>query len=283
MKHSIWAIVLAALLTASASAQAGRANGRGGAPPMSPAAKRPPASKSNQTFPPEQVQAGESRFVAQCGFCHGRDAQGGESGPDLTRSVLVAEDVRGNKLRPLIQSGRPANGMPAFSLSSADLDAVVAFIHDTKAKMESSNGNRRTVEVADLRTGNAESGKAYFNGAGGCAKCHSTGGPFGKVGDRFQGLALLQRMLYPRPRARNPEDLPTVTVTVAPGKSVSGRLTYRDEFVITLVDAENWSHSFPLAKVKAEVDGGLRYHADQLDKYTDEDMHNVFAYLETLK
>jgi cytochrome c oxidase cbb3-type subunit 3 len=259
--------------------------GRGGPPAQSPASRLPPKTVTPQTYPADQIQAGESRFISQCGFCHGRDAQGGESGPDLTRSPLVAGDVRGDKLTPLILAGRPAAGMPAFSLPSADIDAIVAFIHDAKTKTESEKGNRRSVDVEDLQTGNAEAGKQYFNGAGGCAKCHSVSGSFATVGARFQGLALMQRMLYPRNRApgATPGLLPATVVTNANGQTISGRLAYRDEFTITIVDANEWSHSFPVATVKIEGDDPLREHTEQLGKYTEKDMHDVFAYLQSLK
>jgi hypothetical protein len=94
--------------------------------------------------------------------------------------------------------------MPAFSLSDGDLAAVVAFIHDEKKKAESETGGRRSVEPADLQTGNAEAGKRYFNGTGGCARCHSLTGEFATIGSRYQGLALLHRMLYPALAACGP-------------------------------------------------------------------------------
>jgi cytochrome c oxidase cbb3-type subunit 3 len=126
-----------------------------------------------QAYPPEQIQAGALRFTSQCGFCHGRDAAGGESGPDLTRSDLVAEDTRGNKIGPLLRAGRPDRGMPAFNLSDTDLGAIVAFIHDQKIQYEALGGGRRSVAAADLATGSAEAGLRYFIGAGGCSGCHS--------------------------------------------------------------------------------------------------------------
>jgi cytochrome c oxidase cbb3-type subunit 3 len=198
---------------------------------------------------------------------------------------LVAGDVRGDQLGPLILAGRPGAGMPAFSLPSGDIAALVAFIHDAKTKAESEKGNRRSVDAADLQTGDAEAGKRYFNGAGGCAKCHSVSGSFASVGARFQGLALMQRMLYPRnrgPRAA-PDPLPPTVVTTATGQTISGRLAYRDEFTITIVDADEWSHSFPVASVKIEQDDPLREHWEQLGRYTEKDMHDVFAYLQSLK
>src|SRR4029079_7083373 len=99
----------------------------------STASQRPPQTMTPQTYPPEQIQAGQTRFSSQCGFCHGRDAAGGEMGPDLTRSVLVALDLRGDKISPVIRTGRQEKGMPAFrDLSDTDVSVIVAYIHDQK-------------------------------------------------------------------------------------------------------------------------------------------------------
>jgi cytochrome c oxidase cbb3-type subunit 3 len=252
----------------------------------SPASQRPPQSATNDAYPADQVRAGQAIFTSQCGFCHGRDAMGGETGPDLTRSQVVAEDVRGDKIGPIVHSGRPDKGMPPFTMSEADLAVVVAYIHDQKRKAESFEGNRRTVDVADLQTGNAQAGEQYFNGAGGCAKCHTPAGDLAGLATRLQGLQLLQRMLYPGGRggrSGRPPYAPTVTVTPANGPAVTGRLAYRDEFTIALTDESGWYRSWPTARVKVAVEDKLEAHAAQLPKYTDADMHNVLAYLQTLK
>jgi cytochrome c oxidase cbb3-type subunit 3 len=259
------------------------AQGRGAA---SPASKPPPATVTAQSYPPEQVRAGQSLFVGHCGFCHGRDAGGGEGGPDLIYSTLVAEDVRGDKIGPVIRQGRPDKGMPGSNLSDTDIAAMVAFIHDTKVKAASAGGGRRTVDVEDLQTGNAEAGRRYFAGAGGCAKCHSLTGDFANVGARYQGLALLHRLLYPGSGGRGSGPAParpSVTVTTRDGQVVSGKLMHLDEFTVLLTDANGWSRSWPVEQVKVSVDDPLRAHVEQLGRYTDKDMHDVFAYLQTLK
>ena len=245
----------------------------------------PPQAAAPQSYPPEQVQAGQRVFSAQCGFCHGRDAAGGETGPDLTRSALVAQDLRGDKIGPAVREGRVDKGMPAFRLGDPDLAAVVAFIHDQKDKAASRVGGRRSVDLADLQTGNAGAGERYFHGAGGCSKCHSPSGDLGGVATRLQGLELLQRMLYP---ARAREGRPagaraTVTVTLPSGETVNGPLVYRDEFTIALMDPSGWYRSWPANQVKFTVNNPLDAHVEQLGKYTDEDMHNVLAYLQTLR
>ena len=251
------------------------------------ASQKPPKTAAAQTFPAEQVKSGAALFAAQCGFCHGRDAMGGETGPDLTRSSVVAEDVRGDKITPVVRGGRPDKGMPPFTMPDADVAAIVAFIHDAKTKSESLEGNRRTVEVADLQTGNADAGKQYFNGAGGCATCHSPTGDFAGLATRLQGLQLMQRMLYPARRGGGrsgaPSSGPKVVVRLPDGKTINGRLIFRDEFTIGLLDDGGWRRSFSTAQVKYTVDDPLEAHAAQLAKYTDEDIHNVLAYLQTLK
>jgi cytochrome c oxidase cbb3-type subunit 3 len=268
------------------------AGGRGAQPPAdqgrgrgSPASQRPPQSVTPQTYPAEQVKAGQPIFAAQCGFCHGRDANGGETGPDLTRSQLVAEDVRGDKIIPVIRNGRVDKGMPPFNLGDTDLAAIVAFIHDAKTKAESLVGDRRTVDVSDLQTGDAEAGKRYFNGAGGCATCHSPTGDLAGLATRLQGLPLFQRMLYPTGRGRGgsaPRPA-KATVTLPSGETVSGRLAFRDEFTIALIDDAGWHRSWPAARVKYTVDDPLDAHIAQLGKYTEKDLHDVLAYLQTLK
>jgi cytochrome c oxidase cbb3-type subunit 3 len=236
---------------------------------------------AGQGYPPAQLQTGQRVFVAQCGFCHGRDAAGGETGPDLTRSPLVAQDVAGDKIGPVVKVGRTDKGMPAFRLDDAELAAVVAFIHDQKVKA-AAPGGRRGVDPADLQTGNADAGQRYFNGQGGCSACHSPTGDLAGVAARLQPLALLERMLYPR-RATRPGGGATVTVTLAGGQTVSGTLAYRDEFTIALTDADGRYRSWPTRQVTFTVKNPLDAHYEQLGKYTDDDMHDVLAYLRTLR
>jgi cytochrome c oxidase cbb3-type subunit 3 len=238
-----------------------------------------------QTYPAELVQRGQTLFAANCGFCHGRDAMGGETGPDLTRSTLVAEDVRGDKIIPLLHTGRTDKGMPPSNLPDADLAAIVAFVHDTKAKADSLEGNRRTVDPSDLQTGNAQAGQQYFNGAGGCTKCHSPTGDLAGLATRLQGLQLFQRMLYPGGRGRGGESraTPVATIRLPSGETITGKVAYRDEFNIAITDAAGYYRSWPTSKVKVTIDNPLDAHIAQLGKYTNDDLHNVLAYLQTLK
>jgi len=234
------------------------------------------------TYPAKQIKDGQPLFVAYCGFCHGRDAMGGETGPDLTRSQLVADDLRGDKIKPVVRNGRPERGMPPLNVSESDLTAIVAFVHDARTKAGSLIGARRKVDEEDLRTGDAKAGEQYFNGPGRCATCHSPTGDLAGVADRFKGLELLQRMLYPGGGRGGQASPAKATVTLPSGETVSGRLAFRDEFTIALRDTNGWYRSWQTRQVKFTVDNPLDAHADQVRKYTDADMHNVLAYVQTL-
>jgi cytochrome c oxidase cbb3-type subunit III len=240
----------------------------------SPAAQPLPHSASEQAYAPDLVAAGRARFGATCGFCHGPEATGGASGPDLTRSAVVAADQHGDRIGALVRAGRAEAGMPAFTgLGDADLAAIVAFIHDQKAHAAEETGDRRFVEPGDLTTGNARAGRRYFATA--CAGCHSPTGDLAGVASRHEGLDLLRRMLNPRGAA-------AVTVTTPDGSTVAGTIVHRDEFTIAVTTADGTYRSWPVERVRLAISDPMRAHFDQLARYTDATMHDVLAYLQTL-
>lgn len=250
----------------------------------SPAAAPVPAAVEPQAYAPELIETGRVRFAANCGFCHGRDAAGASGGSDLTRSELVAGDVRGDRIGAVVRAGRAAAGMPAFpALPAADLEAIVAFVHDRNAAAASAAGGRRSVEVADLQTGRPRAGERYFDAN--CTGCHSAAGDLAGIGARLEGLALLRRMLYPGSEGPNAVRAarPAVTVTTRDGERVSGTLVHRDEFTVALTDTSGRYRSWPAPNVGIDVDDGLAGHVAQLARYTDRDIHDVFAYLQTLR
>jgi cytochrome c oxidase cbb3-type subunit 3 len=199
---------------------------------------------------------------------------GGETGPDLTQSKIVKADVNGDKISEVVRDGRPAQKMPAFNFSAPEMEGLVAFIHSQTARASLSKGGRRGVAVEDLQTGNVEAGKLYFSGN--CASCHSATGDLAGVASRYQGLALERRMLYPRDAQSK------VTVTLSDGKQIAGVLEYLDEFHLGMRDDSGTYHSWSLDHIHYKVSSPVDAHVDLLPKYTDADIHNLMAYLQTL-
>jgi cytochrome c oxidase cbb3-type subunit III len=239
------------------------------------------SAASAQTAKPTSQSAparGKSLFARDCAFCHARDAAGGESGPDLTRSRLVARDVRGDRIRAVLHDGRIEKGMPAFArLTVPEVNDLIAFIRQQTRELNSKPGGRRGVDVADLQTGNVEQGKAYFDGPGKCSSCHSPTGDLAGIATRREGLELEMQMLYPQ-NAKS-----KLTVTTPSGETFTGTLTFKDEFHIAMTDPEGWHRSWPIRAVAYKIDSPVDAHVEQFEKYTDDDIHNLMAYLQTLR
>lgn len=273
--HSTWhwsaLLVLALFVHPAASAAQTPPHSR-----QAGSAAKPSGAASSKSYSPDLVQKGSALFARDCSFCHGRDAGGGESGPDLTRSKLVTQDVDGDKIGPVVRNGRPEKGMPPFNFSDPQIAALAAFIHTQQKTASTRKGGRKGVDVADLQTGNSEAGKQYFNGAGGCATCHSPTGDLAGIASRYEGLALEEQMLYPK-NAKS-----KVTISRA-GQTTTGTLEYLDEFAVGLIDPSGVYRSWRTDDVQYKVDAPVNAHVDLFSKYTDADIHNLMAYLQTLR
>jgi cytochrome c oxidase cbb3-type subunit 3 len=227
----------------------------------------------------ENVQRGSAFFKRSCAMCHGTEAMGGV-GPNLVQSSLVRHDEKGDQIAPVIQEGRVDKGMPAFPLlDSAQVSDIVAFLHARieVASISSSNGLAGGYSLKQLLTGNSEAGKQYFNEVGKCATCHSPTGDLAGIANKYSPAELEARFLYP------PDDNVTATVSLPSGKEIQGKLLHLDAFYVAIIKEDGWYRSWSLQKAKVQVKDPLAGHLELLSKYTDKDIHNVFAYLETLK
>jgi cytochrome c oxidase cbb3-type subunit 3 len=168
--------------------------------------------------------------------------------------------------------------MPAFPLSDSEIRDIAAFLH-AEAKQAASVTQRNPTEypLAKLLVGNAEAGKAYFNGAGKCTECHSVTGDLAHIASKYKLFDLQTRIVFPSGA------VPKVTVIEKSGNQFSGDQTYSDEFQISLRDAQGWIHTWNRRDVKVDVHDPLAAHEKLLKTYTDKNIHDLFAYLVTLK
>lgn len=222
-----------------------------------------------------EVAAGKTVFQQNCSFCHGANARGA-SGPDLIHSTLVSHDANGDLVGQVVRNGRPDKGMPAFQLSGTQIRAIAAYLH-SEAHLASTTYQRGPGEypLDKLLVGNAAAGKAFFEAK--CAECHSPTGDLAHVATKYKPIDLQSRIAFPSGA------VPTVTVTEPSGKVFTGSQVYSDEFVISMRDRNNWIHTWNRKLVKVEVKDPLAPHEKLLSTYTDENLHDLFAYLETLK
>ena len=241
-------------------------------------------------FDPAAVERGQQLLSTECGFCHGSNARGGSSGPDLTRSALVQTDEGGAQLGAFLRVGRPDRGMPAFSFGDAQLADLATFLHSAIR----ANANRRGYRILDVLVGDAKAGEAYFNGR--CTTCHSPQRDLRGIGAKYDPPTLQTRRVMPRggltPPGAPPEpphfdrNAIKATVTLPGGEAATGAIVRLTEFDIALYDAasgqiRSWLRNGDTPKVV--VSDPLQAHVDQLANWTDGDMHNVTAYLASLK
>ncbi|HEX4770621.1 MAG TPA: c-type cytochrome [Bryobacteraceae bacterium] len=263
------------------------------APPAAPTnvPPTPSAPRTDKKPDVDMVESGQKIFQTNCSFCHGANAKGGESGPDLLRSVIVLDDEAGNKIGVVIHEGRPDKGMPKFPLTDEQIADISAFLHDRiHAAAE-----RGSYQILNIVTGDAAKGEAYFKGSGGCTSCHSVTGDLAHIGSKMDPVSVQQHIVMPRefrwgPRAASappPSKRQTVTVTVTQpnGEISSGKLTQFDDFTVALITDEGEYRSFTRNgdTPKVEVHDPLKAHSDMLLKYTDAVIHNLTAYLVSVK
>jgi len=279
-----WLIFVGLALVLAAAPQAGQqppgGRGRGSiTSPRNAYPDRPPGDAA-------AIERGRALYSVNCAFCHGADTRGGDSGPSLLRSGVVLDDRRGELLAPVIQNGRPDRGMPKFSFTAEQVADVAEFIHTFKAAGYDESRNK----PPSIVVGDARAGEAFFGSR--CASCHAASGDLRGIATRIADPKLLQQTwLMPGTGGGRgaaapvtpPE--PTAVVTLPGGERLEGKIARLDDFTVSLVLADGSQRSIRTDRdaAKVEIRDPLQGHRDLLRVYTDRDIHNVTAYLVTLK
>jgi mono/diheme cytochrome c family protein len=235
---------------------------------------------------PAAIERGKALYGVNCQFCHGADIRGGDSGPSLLRSGLVLDDQHGELVGPVIQNGRTDRGMPKFAFTNDQVADIATFLHTFRAAGYDESRRR----PPSIVVGDAKAGEAYFGAR--CGSCHSATGDLRGVATKISDPRILQQTwLMPgsggaRGGPRPVEVRPTrVTVTLPSGEKVEGRLDRIDDFVVSLTTDDGTHRSFQTSgdTPKVEIKDPLQPHRELLRVYRDSDIHNVTAYLVTLK
>lgn len=232
---------------------------------------------NRQKVDPDAALRGRALYLQHCINCHGSRARGTDQGPDLMRSVPVLKDLLGSELGPALKTS-------AVHQTTLSQTQIVDLSHFLKQRIEEDSHNRNPVREPNVLTGNAAAGREYFDGAGKCKTCHSPTGDLAGIANRYDPVTLQQRFLFPRNGARQRMQPTQVTVTPGSGMKTTGTLVHIDDFTVQLRDAageyRSWNRTPDL---KVELRDPYATHNELLDQYTDADMHNVVAYLVTLK
>jgi len=241
---------------------------------------------------PAAADRGRKVWASECIDCHGTQARGGDKGPNLVRSVIVLRDRYGSQIGPFLKKGHKLqSGTPSANLTDAQVQDLAHFL---RQKVNDGLRGSPLFQVQNILTGDPKAGASYFNGEGKCTTCHSPStSNLAGIGTRLEPVDIQQRFLFPAtgrggrgrgaPGGPNPNAV-TVTVTPAAGTPITGVLLQMDDFYVTLRNADGAIQTIRRGPtVKVEKTDPLAFHNQLLDKITDKNMHDVVAYLETLK
>jgi cytochrome c oxidase cbb3-type subunit 3 len=253
----------------------GRGGGGGGA--------RGPRFK---IYSEDAINRGLPAYNSTCGYCHGERGKGGKAGPDLIASIVTLHDEDGIQIAKFVR-GPEHSKVVKIDASDSQIGDIAAYLHSRVVYASGRGG----VHMSEVLVGDANAGARYFNGDGGCNKCHSPAGDLKGVGAKYDPATLQERLVMPRAgRGRfgggqaNPT-APYATVTLPSGESIKGAPLLVTDFDVTLRlgdgSTKTWARSHGVPKV--EVTDPLQAHVDIMTRLSDTDMHNLTAYLATLK
>jgi len=256
-----------------------------------PAQQRPPGD-------PEVIARGKPIFITNCSSCHGADLRGGVTGgPNLLRSGVVLMDQHGELILPIVRGARAERGMPPLpQLTDDDVKAVAEYIHSIVATSRNQGAPPESdTPPPNALVGDAKAGEVFF--AAKCSSCHSPTGDLAGIATKVDEAKALQTYWVVGGggggrggrggQAAETSDRRTVTatVTLANGEKVTGQLARLDNFFVTLLldDGRLRTIRREGALPKVEVKDPLEFHKNLPAMLTDKDMHDVTAYLATLK
>jgi cytochrome c oxidase cbb3-type subunit III len=249
-----------------------------------------------QVVDDDAAALGKTIYIAECVTCHGPKARGAnanvpdsQKGPDLVRSLIILHDRYGSTLGPFLKAGHPTqSGVSSASFTEDQLLDLSHFLHQ---QVENTLRSGPYSQIQNVLTGDPKAGQAFFNGDGKCSTCHSPTGDLAGVGKKYDPPTLQSKFLFPRSfgfgrRAANTSPTKPTTVTVTPpaGPAITGTLEHLDDFNVSLRDANGEYHAWKrTADLRVEKHDPYAVHVELLDLYTDKNMHDIVAYLETLQ
>ena len=236
---------------------------------------------------PTSIARGKPTFSVNCGFCHGSDGRGGEGGgPNLLRSPIVLNDQKGELVAAVVSNGRVERGMPKFNLPQDSIADIAAYLHSINVGR---NGGEQ-FNPKRILVGNAAAGRAYFNGKGRCGACHSVSKDLAGIGSKYDPKTLQDTIFTGGSTGMLGTPLPTapprtVSVSSTGGGVIHGRLVSIDDFVVVLIDEDGNRRTIRRDgdNPGIHIENPMQGHLDMVRGWENRDLHDLTAYLVTLK
>jgi len=242
---------------------------------------------------PKASEAAGPLYAKSCLTCHGADARGTPQGANLVRSIVVLHDRYGSKLGPFLRASHPPVPVPgrggattASAFEGLTTQEVLLLSHFLRDRVNDTLRGAPMFKPGNVLVGDAKAGADYFQGEGGCTPCHSPSADLAGIGRRLEPINLQQRFLFPHTARRTGPGAKVVTVTVTTelGQTLTGDLDRMDDFNVSFRDASGTYHSVRRTTgTRVVKTDPFAAHVALLARITDKNIHDVVAYLETLK
>lgn len=231
---------------------------------------------------------GKSLYDVNCATCHATDLRGvpAKNGPNLLREEATMRDQQGERVAASLTGHKPP-----ISLPQTDSVAIAEYIHSVQATMggQGSPPGRNPVGLTyNVLIGDPKAGEMAFGKL--CSSCHSVTGDLKGIGAKYEEDAKALQNTWVsggRGGGRGGGRTGTGTVTLANGQKLEGRITRKDDFLVVLVLADGTRRSIALDNgVKVEVRDPQEAHKKMIlvmDDPEDRNMHNITAYLATIR
>ena len=216
------------------------------------------------------IEEGRTHFQLRCGGCHGGDGRGGERGPDVI-TTLSARSRSADEVRQLIRDGLPDFGMPGFSLSDEEMNALLAFYRAQTAPASETPPQ-----------GDPAAGEALFFGSANCAQCHVRGagsmvGPDLSSVGASRTLAELESDLMD-PGAEIAEGYSSAEARIEGGERIRGFLRNQSSQDVQMQGSDGRWHLL----ARDDLEDLVRSPGSPMPPYREGGINDLIAYLSRL-
>lgn len=235
-----------------------------------------PLDAQQTKYQQDAIDRGAALYEANCAVCHADGA--GVAGIDLKAGVF-RHSTTDEDLLSVIKNGVPGTAMPAHpNFAAYDILSLVAYIR-----------TMRDYGSKPVRLGDAQKGKALFEGAGGCTKCHRVNGKGSLVALDLSDTGALHPPAYLERALLDPDAIAAdepqnrfMRAVKSNGTVIVGRRLNEDTFTVQLIDDQGNLVSLEKASVKSlTIEQGSSMPSLK-GTFTDEEISDLVAYLASL-
>lgn len=231
--------------------------------------------RAQHSFTPIDVEDGGRLYRANCSICHGAQGDGIEGidlGHGKFRRAKNDDDVAA-----IIRTGIAGTAMPPNNFSDFQSLTIVAYLHSIAAAMAASTSG-----------GDPATGKAIYDGKGGCSSCHRIRGEGSRTGPDLSDIGNLRLADELERSITDPsaEILPqnrTFRAVTKEGATITGRLLNEDKYAVQVLDSTGRLVSLRRANLKESgvlEKSPMPSYKDRLSK---NELTDLVSYLVSLK